>query len=155
MRQPPQQRREERVRPYRATQSRPPQQRREWIKPYPAPQAENHRMTNTQRRVNAIRRVSGDNRARLRSIVLRILSNKAKQEQRQPYLANQAQNHRPCNAQRRVPASRKESGHSYARHRSVARVPHSITQTINEKMRERIQPYAATLVYTGVCTHLA
>ena len=38
-------------------------------------------MTNTQRRVNAIRRESGDNRARLRSIVLRILSNKAKQEQ--------------------------------------------------------------------------
>ena len=48
-------------------------------------------MTNTQRRVNAIRRESGDNRARLRSIALRILINKARQEQRQPYLATQAE----------------------------------------------------------------
>ena len=31
---------------------------------------------------------------------------------------------------------------------------HSITQTTNEKMRERIQPYAATLVYSGVCKQL-
>ena len=50
----------------------------------------NHRMTNTQPRVIAIRRESGDNRARLRSIVQRI-SNKARQEQIQPYLATQAE----------------------------------------------------------------
>ena len=31
---------------------------------------------------------------------------------------------------------------------------HSITQTINEKLRELIQPKAATLVYSGVCTQL-
>ena len=60
------------------------------IQPYPAPQAEKHRMTTTQRRVNAIRRESGDNRARFRSTVLRILSHKARQEQRRPYLATQA-----------------------------------------------------------------
>ena len=105
--------------------------------------------------MDAIRRENGDNRARLHSIVLDILSNKAKQEQRQPYLTNQAEYHGLSNAQRRVPTSRKESGHSYARHRSVARVQHSITQTISEKLRERIQPYAATLVYSDVCTHLA
>ena len=58
----------------------------EWIRPYPAPQEENHPMLSIQRRVNAIHRVSGDNRASLRSIVLRILSNKARQEHRQPYL---------------------------------------------------------------------
>ena len=32
---------------------------------------------------------------------------------------------------------------------------HRTTQTVNEKLRERIQPYAATLVYSGVCTQLA
>ena len=47
-------------------------------------------MTNTKWRVNAILRESGDNRARLHSIV-RIPSNKARQEQRQPYLATQAE----------------------------------------------------------------
>ena len=41
--------------------------------------------------MNAIRRESGDNRVRLRSIVLRILSNKARLEQRQLYLAIQAE----------------------------------------------------------------
>ena len=68
--------------------------------------------------------------------------------------SNSSGNHRPSNAQRRVPASRKESGHSYARHRSGARVYHSITQTIYEKLREQIQRYAATLVYSGVCKQL-
>ena len=117
---------EERVQPYRATRSRPPQQRREWIQPYPAPRAEKHRITNTQRRANAILRESEDNRARLRGIVLRILSNKAKPEPRQPYLENQAESHRPSNGQRRV-SSRNESERSYARYRSVARVQRSIT----------------------------
>ena len=123
--------------------------RRERIQPYPGPQAENHRMTNRQRRANAIRRESGDNRARLRGIVLRILSNKAKPEPRQPYLENQVENHHPSNGQRRV-VSRKESEHSYARYRSVARMQRSITETINEKLRERTLPYAATIVYSGV-----
>ena len=106
-------------------------------------------MTNTQRRANAIRRESGDNRARLRGIVLRILSNKAKPEPRQPYLENQVENHHPSNGQRRV-VSRKESEHSYARYRSVARMQRSITETINEKLRERTLPYAATIVHSGV-----
>ena len=39
---------------------------------------------------------------------------------------------------------------SYARHRSVARVQHSISQTLCEKLRELIQPYAVTLVQ---CVH--
>ena len=65
-------------------------------------------MTKTQLRVNAIRRESGYNQAKPHNIVLLILSNKAKQEQRQPYIP------RPSNVQRRVPASRKESKHSYA-----------------------------------------
>ena len=67
------------------------EQRRERIQPYPVPQAEDRRMTNTRRHVIAIRRESGDNRARLRSIVPFILSNDARREQRQPYLAIQAE----------------------------------------------------------------
>ena len=77
-------------------------------------------MTNTKWRVNAILRESGDNRARLHSIV-RIPSNKARQEQRQPYLATQAETTALPTYKRQVPASRKESGHSYARRRSVPR----------------------------------
>ena len=49
-------------------------------------------MTKTQLRVNAIRRESGYNQAKPHNIVLLILSNKAKQEQRQPYIP------RPSNA---------------------------------------------------------
>ena len=92
----------------------------EWIRPYPAPQEENHPMLSIQRRVNAIHRVSGDNRASLRSIVLRILSNKARQEHRQPYLGPQAETTALPMHTRRVPARGKGSGPTYARGRSVA-----------------------------------
>ena len=44
-----------------------------------------------QRRVNAIRRERGDNRARLRITVLLILSNKAIQDKRQPIVPIQAE----------------------------------------------------------------
>ena len=142
------------VQPYRATQCRPPQHRRERIQPYPAPLAENPRMTNTQRRVNAIRR---ERRQPSPTPQHRTMhpQQQSKTRVETAVSSNSSGNHCSSNAQRRVPASRKESGHSYARHRSVARVQHSITQTISEKLRERIQPYAATLVYSDVCTHLA
>ena len=57
--------------------------------------------------------------------------------------------HRPANTRRRT---RYEQRWRAQPHQTPQ---HSIiTQTINEKLRERIQPYAATLVYSGVCTHL-
>ena len=62
-------------------------------------------MKNTQRRVNAIR-----NRVRLRSIVLRILSSKARQEQRQPYLTTQAK----TIAEKRVETATQDTAASHA-----------------------------------------
>ena len=57
--------------------------------------------------------------------------------------------HRPANTRRRT---RYEQRWRAQPHQTPQ---HSIiTQTINEKLRERIQPYAATLVYSGVCSHL-
>ena len=74
-------------------------------------------MTNTERRLIAIRRESRDNRARLRCFPPLLLSNKARQEQIQQYLATQA---KTIALPSHNGEGRKESGHSYARHRSLA-----------------------------------
>ena len=57
--------------------------------------------------------------------------------------------HRPANTRRRTRYEQRGRAQPYQTPQ------HRTTQTVNEKLRERIQPYAATLVYSGVCTQLA
>ena len=62
---------------------------------------------------------------------------------------NPSGRHRPAYTRQRT---RYEQRRRAQPHQTPQRI---ITQTLNEKLRERIQPYAATLMYSGVCTQLA
>ena len=59
---------------------------------------------------------------------------------------NSSGNHRPSNAQRRVPTSRTESGQSYARHRSLTSAKHP-----KEGNRANISVYRNLTEYTMAC----
>ena len=57
--------------------------------------------------------------------------------------SNPSGSHHPANTRRRT---------RYEQHQAPQ---HRTTQTVNEELRERILPYAAALVFSGVCTQLA
>ena len=62
--------------------------------------------------------------------------------------SNPSGSHRPANTRRRTRYEQRRLAqpHQTPQHRT--------TQTVNEKLRERIQSYAATRVYSGGCTQL-
>ena len=110
---------------------------------------QNHRKANAQRRVDAICRQSEHCRVRHRSIV-HLKAVTEEEERIPPYPATKAD----ATAQR-IPDGVHAMNERRGRAQPHQTPQHSIAQLISEKLRERIQPYAATLVYSGVCTQLA